>query len=202
MKQKLNLLALTIGSLGCSTLAMAATPIVTVSDSIAASSTGILSVNTSDVTSAVTPVEIGGYTVSLLVQPEVGATGSVSLTSASVPADGLVPDTYFGASTSGNLFVVTDADLASTPTVPTLPASLFDIDYSVAPGTSGIFDIMVNQTDPDHSALYDANGNDVAGVTFVGGTVTVPAVPEPTSLAIMCAVGALVLRRRSLRSYR
>jgi hypothetical protein len=69
---------------------------------------------------------------------------------------------------------------------------LFRINYQVAPGTLGVFNLDFTQA---LSNIFDSNNQPVDAV-FHGGTITVVAVPEPASLTILGVAGALLLKRR------
>lgn len=169
------------------------TPDVTVPDTVASSSSGTFEIDIDDPTAAVSPDTIAGYTLYLVASPIGLATGSVTLTDASLPNDAILPpagSNLFYAGPMGDELKVTDGDLATTAEIPTTPTPLFDVDYTVAAGTTGSFSIDV----VSGSELYDPNENNLADVTFVNGTLT--PVPEPASLSLIGLAGLLALRRK------
>lgn len=123
-----------------------------------------------------------------------------SLFNGQVPADSTsqVPDYNPPNTQAGRYIYATDQFPASgipqnSPVDNATHSGLFNALFSVGAGTiPGIYSIQVD-TDPVRFGLFQLNGNEVP-VTIAPGSITV--VPEPASVGLLVATGALLRRRR------
>ncbi len=175
-------------------------PIVQFTDASVFSNDTLTFEGTTTVDTANTALEsIAGYTMLLDVQPRAGAVGSIAFTGVTdVP--GALIDSTFGP----QMLTVNDgtfvSDATDGGTINLTDSALFEISFSIAPGTTGNFDVHFILAPPAAvgSELQDAEGLPVAA-TFMDGVIHVT-VPEPAGWWI--GAGLCIALRRRARSVR
>ena len=143
--------------------------------------------------------QMGGYTFSIDVVPQGGATGSVSLTGASDVAGQLIDSSNFNYAppVPPITFFSIVSDRVDSTTVSAVTGDLFELDFLVAAGTDGTFDLnfLFNPPTFPGSEVDDGLGLPIS-TDFMNGSITVR-VPEPaTALVFVGAVSILLIRRR------
>jgi len=142
--------------------------------------------------------QMGGYTFSIDVVAQVGATGSVSLAGASDIVGQLIDSSNLGFAPVGTFDIV--ADVTDSGTVFAVTGDMFELDFLVAAGTNGIFDVkfLLNPTTIPGSEVQNGVGLPIS-TDFIDGTITVT-VPEPATAVIFVGTAlTLFMRRRQGR---
>ena len=146
-----------------------------------------------------TPMDLGGYTIVLDIEPRSGASDEVFFTgSAHAPDELITSVTGPIFSDTGEFVFITD--LTDAGTVPLVGGNLFSLEYSVAPDTHGVFDVKFLFS-PLASELQNGIGDPIP-TTFIGGTMTVSVIPEPGATGMMAAGMVVCLCSRWYCGYR
>jgi hypothetical protein len=145
---------------------------------------------------------VEGYDIGLTLTAVTGVVGptGLSFTGAVIPSSNYVftqpvnPLTL-STDTASNIFAE-DSLLtpSSTETISNVTRNLLTVDYSIAPGSVGVFDVTLRIVDGFNNGV-----SDFPGQVLANGVITV--VPEPSSLVLLsCAAAAwLFWRRRRCR---
>ncbi len=160
---------------------------------------------------SLTTDKLYGWQLGLRIEPDVGATGKLQFSTATLPpsylldgrSDGLTRTLFRPTDT---IPVIGDTDSLHTGVlVPSSGANLLQVDFVAWPGTSGVFDIMAvpdlfngcNWYSDDSQARYYANVPFDEGEVCLG-TVNV-SVPEPSTVLLLLsgslAIGMAACRR-------
>ncbi len=140
--------------------------------------------------------QMGGYTFSIDVVPQGGATGSVALTGANDVVGQLIDSSNFAFASTGTFDIVSDA--TDSGTVSAVTGDLFELDFLVAAGTDGVFDVkfLFSPTFPG-SEVQDGLGLPIS-TDFMDGSITVTA-PDPSTVVIFVGAAMMLLRQRTDR---
>ena len=154
-----------------------------------------------------------GWQLGLRIAPEGGATGKLQFNTATLPPSYLLDGRSDGVITSfsgpaDTIPVIGDTDSLHTGVlVPSSGTNLLRVDFSVLPGTSGLFDIMAVPDLFNGCNWYssDFQARNYENVPFDGGDVCLgtvnvsSSVPEPSTVLLLLggslAVGAAACRR-------
>jgi len=136
-----------------------------------------------------------GYGVRFRVEPQAGATGSVTIAgggAASVNAAFGDADISFSTQ-AGGLEAFVQAFNVSAQNL-TTGEGLFQLDLAIASGTLGSFDLVFFDVPGEPTSIFNNSGGVVAGVTFEDGNIVVT--PEPASAALLALASSLLLLQR------
>jgi hypothetical protein len=143
------------------------------------------------------PIAVNGYQASLQATGLVGIS-SVTFLPASTAPTPLFASTPTTVSAAGPLVVSSNLGDSATLTATT---NLFRLNFAVPAGQTGTFSLSFLDSTQFASELNTTvGGADLINNTTVGSSITIVAVPEPTSLILLGIGGvgfALVRRRRT-----
>jgi len=133
---------------------------------------------------------VAGYDVDLLLTGRSGATGLAFAGASGATTNYVFSLPHAGFSmqdnTASHIFGQ-DTLNSGTETLANVTKNLVTVNYTVAPGTQGVFDVALSNTDGFN------DGSVSLGEGFTPGVITIT--PEPATMALL-AVGALALVRR------
>lgn len=145
-------------------------------------------------------VPLLGYSLELELVPLLGATGTVSVETATtnfydprnlITAGGLVRDPDFSVilpTPTGGVFINTITEIGSVMATPSVNDALAQVYFTASPDAAGDFQVILT----DATALADEFGSPVE-YDFTGAVIHL--IPEPTGTLILASIVLLFARR-------